>query len=129
MFGEHGIGISLLTYGPNWRIQPWVEGGRPKLTTAEAWRSLGELIAQMHAIDTNWMEPWKEKAVLTHPELADAESHLWLHAYQCLFGWRFLEQSIAEGSEEKAKKLYFDAKAFAPRTSAGRRIVTSHIDI
>lgn len=127
VFAEAGLAPRWLARGGDWFIDVWEGTGRsPIFDGVEKFKELGELLASVHMLPTQWFDPWRAKAVERVPALRDVShaSHVWW--YTCQY-WDCDWCLPPHG--ENLRFWIQSEPCFAPASDAARRLVTSHGDL
>jgi hypothetical protein len=135
LFSEYRIAPGRLAQGCDWFIDPWAgstiggvytlnrptfqERAKNGVATASP-EELGELLAQIHAIPTDWFDEWREQVCIRTPVLrnASSSSHIWPFTAR----QEFLKDLPAEAI------MQWCSASPKPNSFYGARVVTSHAD-
>lgn len=133
VLSEHGVVPRRLAYGGNWFIEKWEGSGKPDHSTPAKAKEIGELLAKIHKIPTEWFDNWRERLVerfaVQFPEAHAAGhglnsiphgSHIW---------WFTCRQAWLQDMDPEKRAQWFKEDFFAPETMVGKRLVTSHGDL
>ena len=122
--GKAGLAPPRLAFGADWFIEPWTGSGEYEFDAPGLPQLLGEKLAELHAVPTEWFDEWRTKLREQHPFLKGTPegSHIWWFAKQSHFCKHFLQKK----SEEYLKVCC--GPLFTPRSPAAQRIVTTHGD-
>eukprot|EP00928_Gymnodinium_smaydae_P023830 TRINITY_DN19505_c0_g1_i1.p1 TRINITY_DN19505_c0_g1~~TRINITY_DN19505_c0_g1_i1.p1 ORF type:complete len:873 (-),score=121.17 TRINITY_DN19505_c0_g1_i1:22-2382(-) len=128
----HGLVPPRLAYGGDWFIEVWEGSGKPAHQTIEKAREIGEYLARLHAVPVEWYDVWRERLIDRFakqcPEAQAAGqgldtvprgSHIW---------WFTCRECWLKEMDAAKRAQWFKEDFFAPVTTAGRRIVTTHGD-
>ncbi len=151
VFRENGLADKKLAEGEGWYVDPFAGGSCLEdyfhfdhaLAPASA---IAKLTAKIHEAPTDWYEPYRAAAINRDPVIgatlssAPLYSHCWnpfgfgLENGMVFIGGGFpspytareiMTQQIQSGVFNK----FLEAECFHPRSEAGRRVVTCHMDI
>lgn len=127
LFSEHSLAPRCLAKGCDWFIDPWsgstigrvYELNRPGGVAAATPEELGELLAKIHEMPTDWFDEWREQLCNRTPALrsADFNSHI----------WPFTAMQLVKDFPPDALSLWCSVGP-KPTSFAGARAVTSHSD-
>lgn len=82
-FTKHGCGPCRLAQGgSDWFIEPWEGTGTPRFCSLEKCRELGQFLALIHCLPTDWYDDWRERLRASLPALREVPtgSHVWWYA-------------------------------------------------
>ncbi len=71
LFATNKLGPRRLAQGGDWFIEPWVGSGRPTFHTEEKFWELGQPVAKIHMLPTDWYDEWREKLCEAMPALRE----------------------------------------------------------
>jgi len=122
IFAEAGLAPRRLVQGDDWFAETWEGLGHPVFDTVERLAVLGELVARIHAIPTDWFDEWRERLCERRPELRKLPpgSHFW---------WWSAREELLSSVDAACVQAFCDAQWFAPTSPAACRLVTAHADL
>lgn len=124
-FAASGLAPAWLAQGSNFYIQTWEGNGtRVQLQTLEDFKSLGTVLAKIHALPTQWFDKHRDQLVSEFPALGRVPrgSHAWALIHPGLLG-------TFSHLPEEALQVFLDTPLVAPLNSIASRVVTCHIDL
>jgi serine/threonine protein kinase len=151
VFRERGLAADLLAAGEGWYIDAYAGESCAgdyfhfDHTLAPA-SALAKLVAEFHAVPTDWYEPHRAEVIAQDPVIGSildkqpAYSHCWnpfgfgLENGMVFIGGGYPSPDTARDIMDRQVdsgvfSKFLEAECFHPRSEAGRRVVTCHMDI
>lgn len=122
VMAENGLAPPRLAEGGDWWIEPWEGSGNPIIDETRM-AELGELVARIHKLNTDWFNEWREKLCQRTPKLYSVPhgSHVW---------WWTSRKELLDNMPDACLDVWLqETNWFAPTTKAASRLVTVHADL